>query len=95
MLKKITIGFVIQDFDDNGRCIHQEFIAGDEVNWETEDGEAIEIENQPDNDDWYHPFNMVQPVVLEPACDSEKWDNPDFDRTEAYSDFSIDKDKPK
>ena len=43
MLKKITTGFVIQDFDEKtGKCVSQEFVAGDQVDWENEDGESIE-----------------------------------------------------
>jgi hypothetical protein len=61
MLKKITIGFVVQEFDDKGRCLSQEFVAGDQVDWENEDGEAIEIEDQPDRDELYYSFEMVQP----------------------------------
>ena len=64
MKSKITVGFVVQQFDDKGRCIYQEFVAGDEVNWETEEGEAIEIEDQPDLDEWYYPFEMKQPDTL-------------------------------
>ena len=61
MINKITTGFVVQQFDDKGRCIEQEFIAGDEVDWEDENGETIPIEDQPDSDEWYYPFEMKQP----------------------------------
>lgn len=51
LLKKITAGYVVQTFDsDKGKFIAQEFIAGDET--EYEDGA---IENA------YLPFDMVQP----------------------------------
>ena len=31
---KITVGFVVQEFDENCRCVAQEFIAGDDVSYE-------------------------------------------------------------
>ena len=34
MKKKVTYGFVVQTFDDDGKCVEQEFIAGDQVEWE-------------------------------------------------------------
>lgn len=60
--KKITTGFVIQTFDkDDGVhvCIDQEFVAGDTVDYEDEDGNPI--------DSWteYQPFDMVQPGYVE------------------------------
>ena len=62
LINKITIGFVIQRYDDHtGNCIGQEFIAGDQVDYETLSGEPItpldftEIEQ-------YQPFDMVQPA---------------------------------
>ena len=56
--KKITVGFVIQTFVQDGndnKCIRQEFVAGDQVDWEDEDGNSI--------DPWseYQSFEMVQP----------------------------------
>lgn len=56
MIKKITVGFVIQEFDDKGKCVHQEFVAGDQVDFENEDGEPVDADNT-----LYHPFNMSQP----------------------------------
>ena len=64
MIKKITTGFVIQDFDDNGNCIGQEFIAG-EVDWENDKEEKIEVE-KPEN--FYHTFDMVQPITDTMEC---------------------------
>ena len=59
MLKKITVGFVIQDFDEKtGKCISQEFVAVDQVDWEDENGEAIV---SPGGEGFYFEFNMVQP----------------------------------
>lgn len=57
MIHKITWGFVIQKFDNNN-FTSQEFIAGDQIEYETPNGEQVkeeEIEDLP-----YHPFDMVQ-----------------------------------
>ena len=54
--QKITHGFVIQNFDDEGNCTGQEFIAGDQVEYEDEQGEPIHC---PEYN--YQPFHMVQP----------------------------------
>lgn len=55
--KKITTGFVIQTYHktskDKFRCIDQEFIASDDVQFENLKGQPIEI---PVHD--YQPFNM-------------------------------------
>lgn len=56
MKKKITTGFVIQDFNDDGRCISQEFIASDDVQWEDENGDQC---HAPEHT--YQMFDMVQP----------------------------------
>lgn len=59
-IKKITTGFVTQTFED-GKCIDQEFTAGDQVDWEDEVGNVIDDQN--DNPDIpYVPFHMVQPA---------------------------------
>jgi len=54
--KKITVGFVIQTYDDCGDCVSQEFIAGDQVDWENEKGGFI-----PTPVHNYQSFDMVQP----------------------------------
>lgn len=55
---KITVGFVSQKYrkDNAGkfRCIYQEFIAGDDVQFENVLGDKIE---QPEHE--YQPFNMI------------------------------------
>lgn len=55
---KITTGFVCQKFrkNESGKsvCIHQEFIAGDDVQFETLKGDPVEA---PEHD--YQPFNMT------------------------------------
>lgn len=56
---KITPGFVCQKYDsETGRCVSQEFIAGDDVVRETVDGNPImDIEKN----EVYFPMNMIQP----------------------------------
>lgn len=71
IVKKITTGFVVQTYDtDLECCTHQEFVAGDQVDWEDEDGNTLlslsdstqyvgdtdlDLEDLP-----YQPFDMVQ-----------------------------------
>jgi len=56
--RKITHGYVIQTYNDQGECLEQEFVAGD-VEWETHDGEPCDpIENHE-----YQKFHMIQPNV--------------------------------
>ena len=55
---KVTTGFVVQKYrrNSNGKftCVHQEFIAGDDVQFENLKGDSIEaIEHG------YQPFNMT------------------------------------
>ena len=54
---KVTTGFVVQKYrrGNTGKftCIHQEFIAGDQVDYKDIDGNAI---TPPEHD--YQPFNM-------------------------------------
>jgi hypothetical protein len=55
---KITTGFVCQKYrkNESGKfiCIHQEFIAGDDVQFENLKGDSIE---PPEHE--YQPFNMT------------------------------------
>jgi len=53
--RKITTGFVIQTFNDDNKCTEQEFVAGDQVDFEDENGNPIDSWNE------YQPFDMVQP----------------------------------
>tara|TARA_B100000497_G_C7687487_1_gene416990 strand:+ start:1821 stop:2024 length:204 start_codon:yes stop_codon:yes gene_type:complete len=56
-IRKITAGFVIQEYDtERHRWMQQEFIAGDEVEWMSETGEVSDSV-----DSSYLPFLMVQP----------------------------------
>ena len=55
---KVTVGFVTQTFEKNGKgrfiCTHQEFIAGDQCDYEDAEGNPIE---PPDHE--YQPYNMT------------------------------------
>ena len=55
---KVTTGFVVQKYRNDGtgkfRCSHQEFIAGDDVQFENVKDESIEA---PEHE--YQPFNMA------------------------------------
>lgn len=63
LVNKITTGFVIQTYNtQTNKCIRQEFVAGDQVEWEDEDGtpiigpadEDVDIEILP-----YQSFDMA------------------------------------
>jgi hypothetical protein len=58
-INKITTGFVVQTYDtETGRCIDQSFIAGDQVDYEDENGDPVDWREAPDA---YQPLEMVQP----------------------------------
>lgn len=64
IVKKITTGFVVQEYDtETGKFVSQDFVAGDQVDWEDEDGNAIPEE------DAYLSFEMVQPEDIESVED--------------------------
>ena len=55
--RKITSGFVFQEYCTESRqWISQEFVAGDDVQWEDENGEYIDSLQTS-----YLPFVMIQP----------------------------------
>jgi hypothetical protein len=57
IVKKITEGCVIQSFDvKTGNLVEQEFVAGDEVDFE--DCNRVSEETL---ESLYHPFDMKQP----------------------------------
>jgi len=58
---KITQGYVIQRFNDQGDCVNQEFVAGDVCEYEF-DGSPINSEDMPVAGREYYPFNMQQPM---------------------------------
>jgi hypothetical protein len=61
--QKITVGFVIQEYqtevDGSHTPTSQEFIAGDQVDYEDMDGEEIEVDTLKEV---YCPFDMKQPM---------------------------------
>jgi hypothetical protein len=72
---KITIGFVIQRFDtEKKHYISQEFIAGDQVDYESSDGEPLTKAQKEElagigfgpsaTIEAYLPFDMVQPSTM-------------------------------
>jgi hypothetical protein len=63
ILNKITTGFVVQKFDsETGRCLSQEFVAGDQVEWEDQAGNAVEDGQYGiDLEGLYCPLEMKQP----------------------------------
>ena len=79
--KKITVGFVVQTYTTlpNGTmiCTDQEFIAGDQVDYENKDGDAITIDTTKEE---YCPFEMKRPKQIGtdglqftcPSCDSHR-----------------------
>ena len=59
MIKKITEGYVVQEFDEETKeFIGQEFIAGGDVSFEDEEGDMIYYQDAPDVP--YVPFTMEQ-----------------------------------
>jgi hypothetical protein len=55
-IRKITTGFVIQRWNkETGKFLGQEFVAGDQVEYEDEYGYSIE-----DQEPEYMPYHMVQ-----------------------------------
>jgi len=65
MIKKITTGFVIQTFDDNGKFVDQEFVAGDDVQIESETGVPLFDEDVGlDLDNLYERFKMYDAGLL-------------------------------
>lgn len=52
MIVKFTMGYVKQEFNDDGTLVKQEFIATDSSQFEDEHGRSI------DPVDFYHNFDM-------------------------------------
>lgn len=67
LISKVTVGFVIQTFDqEQGRFTSQSFVAGDEVTYEDDNGETVDSDScQVQRGDIatepYIGFDMVQP----------------------------------
>ena len=61
-LKKITTGFVIQTIDtETGTLTHQEFVAGDQCDYEDGEGNTIDPDEVFEGDEPYFTYDMVQP----------------------------------
>lgn len=60
---KITYGFVVQQFSEDGTCLDQEFVAGDQVEIEDDQGNVVDA----DDFDFEFPLDMVQPTRQEPT----------------------------
>jgi hypothetical protein len=72
IVRKITSGFVVQEFDsETGRCLSQEFIAGDQVECEDRQGNSLsDGDFGIDMEGLYYPLEMKQPEEADHA-DSE------------------------
>lgn len=57
---KVTPGYVRQVFNCKGKFIGQTFIAGDDVEYETETGDPLDATDMPRGGDEYATFDMVQ-----------------------------------
>jgi len=57
---KVTVGFVVQKFNEIGEFVEQEFIASDEVSYENKYGESLDLKELPKHGDEYFPLDMVQ-----------------------------------
>lgn len=63
ILRKTTTGQVVQKFDsDTGRCLSQEFVAGNQVEWTDQQGNPIEDGMYGiDTEGFYWPIELKQP----------------------------------
>jgi len=64
--KKIIIGFVVQNFEQKGDkfiCTSQEFVAGDQIDYENEYGDKFppNILEKIEKGEIYQPFDMQNP----------------------------------
>lgn len=58
--EKITPGYVVQSFNDQGKCVAQVFVVEVDVAYECA-GSEINSEDMPLGGREYHPFEMVKP----------------------------------
>jgi hypothetical protein len=81
VFQKITVGFVIQEYRtlDNGThvCTEQEFMAGEQVDYEDMNGEPVTIDTLKEV---YCPFDMVQPKPI-PSTEGLKFVCPNCEGT--------------
>lgn len=55
----------MQNFNDVGEFLSQEFVAGDDVEYETENCDPINEMDMPLAGNEYHPFDMLEPKVVD------------------------------
>ena len=61
LINKITPGYVVQKYNtETGKCESQEFVAGDECEYETEDGDNFDVDDS-ETELEYQPYEMIQP----------------------------------
>lgn len=66
LIKKVTTGFVTQVYDTEAKCfVSQEFTAGEQVDWETMEGDTVNL-METDVGKEYLNFDMIQPPA--PMC---------------------------
>src|ERR1035437_6280322 len=67
--KKITEGHVVQLFDESGKLISQEFVAGSDCSYEDENGNPLAAAHDLPEviEDAYSPYDMVQPFDGKPT----------------------------
>lgn len=58
LFRKITHGYVVQVFNDAGEFVAQQFVAGDQCDYETAEGDPINSEQMPKGGGEYHPYTM-------------------------------------
>ena len=56
--RKITEGCVIQEFDDDGKCVSQRFVAGDNVEYEDGFGGTLPPEKVEVASKVYQPYHI-------------------------------------
>jgi hypothetical protein len=75
IVRKITTGFVIQEFDtETQQFVSQNFTASDGVDWEDEDGNAIDPDDfvaKADGTLPYLEFDMVPPAYMNQEAPTE------------------------
>lgn len=79
--QKITTGYVIQEWDESGNFLSQNFVAGDECTYEKLDEETFESTPIDEGDmptkAGYVPYDMVQqfPETILPLDEVESEDD--------------------
>ena len=75
LVKKTTVGFVVQVFDtERQRFVSQEFVAGDQCDYEDEKGDPVDRKLlEAGGKEVYLPFDMVQPGRS--SQDGNEWED--------------------